>query len=485
MNKGKIFALLIEDNPGDARLIKEMLKKAKIGNYNLIIKNTLSEGLEELFKNRVDLILLDLMLPDSSGLQTVTILLEKVIDTPIIVLTGRNDEELALKTLQLGIQDYLVKGNIDTALLERSIIYAIERHNVKIELKKKEKMVRDALFHTKFYEDIFIHNINNTFQGILSATELCNMQINKLNSNKNIKDILDIIIEQILEGTNLISNIRKLTQIEDEKIKIEPIDVKAILSKAIENLKNNFFNHSIDIKIISPSTSLFIQANNFLSDVFEKEDSLFYNTLLGENLLRYYFPLIKKEGKCIAFILETRRHLSRKEVSTIIEEKGNMLLALNNVFIFEKEREKALTNVLETEEAERLSFLQKQNAKLKGTFKEIQRVQDDLLKKERKASIVQITLSLDSEISNPLTNILIPLQYLLTKLKGDEPLKEKRLTSIMEIIESESKKIKTILEQLRKLIEKWGKRGVLDERIMKSIETDFSRIVDDGKTEKD
>ena len=269
INKGKIFVLLIEDNPGDTRLIKEMLKEAKIGNYNLNIKNSLSEGLEYLLKNRVDLILLDLMLPDSSGLRTVTILLEKVPDRPIIVLTGRDDEELALKTLKLGIQDYLVKGNIDSTLLERSIIYAIERHNIKKELKEKEKMVREALFHTKFYEDIFIHNINNTFQGILSATELCNMQINKLNCGKKIKDILNIIVEQILEGTNLISNIRKLTQIEEEKIKIEPVEIKVILSKSIENLKNNFLNHNIDIKIISPNTNLYIKANNLLGDVFK------------------------------------------------------------------------------------------------------------------------------------------------------------------------------------------------------------------------
>ena len=140
IKKDKIIVLLIEDNPGDARLIKEMLKEAKLGSYNLIIKSSLSEGLEELLKKGVDLILLDLMLPDSSGLRTVTILQEKVTNTPIIVLTGRTDEELALKTLKLGIQDYLVKDSIDTTLLERSIMYAIERHNVKIELKKKEKM---------------------------------------------------------------------------------------------------------------------------------------------------------------------------------------------------------------------------------------------------------------------------------------------------------------------------------------------------------
>ena len=130
MNKETIPVLLIEDNPGDARFIQELLKESSSVYFNLTIQETLSEGLEVFLKNKFDIILLDLNLPDSFGLNTVSIIHEKIKDIPIIVLTGRVDEELALKSLKFGIQDYLVKGKIDSVLLERSISYAVERHNV-------------------------------------------------------------------------------------------------------------------------------------------------------------------------------------------------------------------------------------------------------------------------------------------------------------------------------------------------------------------
>ena len=130
MNKETIPVLLIEDNPGDARFIQELLKESSNVYFNLTIQETLSEGLEVFLKNKFDIILLDLNLPDSFGLNTVSIIHEKIKDIPIIVLTGRVDEELALKSLKFGIQDYLVKGKIDSVLLERSISYAVERHNV-------------------------------------------------------------------------------------------------------------------------------------------------------------------------------------------------------------------------------------------------------------------------------------------------------------------------------------------------------------------
>jgi len=274
-NTDKKNVLLIEDNPGDALLIKEMFKEIKLDKLDLIIKSSLSEGLEEVLQNKTSIILLDLMLPDSSGLGTVTVLLEKVKDTPIIVITGRADEELAVKTLKLGVQDYIIKGNIDPYVIERSITYALERHNVKKELRGKEILVREALHRTKFYEDIFIHNVNNTFQGILSATELCSMLLDKLNEktnhnlSNNIKDLLSIIKDQILEGVNLISNIQKLTQIEEENIKIELINVNPILDQLIKDIKYYFPKLRIDIKIISPDSTTSVIANNLLKDAFE------------------------------------------------------------------------------------------------------------------------------------------------------------------------------------------------------------------------
>ncbi len=269
MNKETILVLLIEDNPGDARLIQEYLKEARRVNFNLIIQNTLSEGLEEFLKNKSDIILLDLNLPDSFGLKTVSIIHEKIKSIPIIVLTGRDDEELALESLKLGVQDYLVKGKIDGVLLERSINYAVERHNVMEELKNSEKKIRKALSRTNFYRDLFIHDINNIFQGILSASQLYNIHLQNSESNRYTNDISDILEDQIKRGSNLITNVQKLSQLEEIKVPVKPVSVQQILLRSIKKIKNAFQNHVINIKILSPSDNLIVRANEYLSEVFE------------------------------------------------------------------------------------------------------------------------------------------------------------------------------------------------------------------------
>ncbi len=238
-------------------------------------------------------------------------------------------------------------------------------------------------------------------------------------------------------------------------------------------------NRKVIKKLFSDSYSTF----ETVYALTDKEDILFKNIFTNKSKHSYFFPLKSEENKNVGFILYTKRALSRKEIYTIIDVKYNMLLALNNVFVFEKEREKVLAEIMEKEKAERLNVLQEQNDKLNKAYSEIKDVQKELIKKERKASIVQITLSLDSEISNPLTNILLPLQFLLSKLKSKESIESARLESILEILEKESAKIKDILEKLRNFIDKWGKKALLEEDVMKGIESDFSSLTNESAEE--
>ncbi|MBI2957447.1 MAG: response regulator [Chloroflexi bacterium] len=122
----KTSLLLIEDNPADARLIKEMLAGEQ-AHYDLEWRQDLATGLASLGSDRIDLVLLDLNLPDSRGLDTVATILEKAPRVPVVVLTGVSDEELAIRAVRNGAQDYLVKGQVDTAQLVRSIRYAVAR----------------------------------------------------------------------------------------------------------------------------------------------------------------------------------------------------------------------------------------------------------------------------------------------------------------------------------------------------------------------
>ncbi|MFZ2446052.1 MAG: PAS domain S-box protein [Syntrophobacteraceae bacterium] len=136
MSEKPIQLLLIEDNPGDARLIREFLSEIGNNPYLLECTDRLSKGLELLAVMNVDLVLLDLSLPDSRGFDTFARVHDRVPDLPIVVVTGSNDEMLAVQAVQTGAQDYLVKGEIDSGLLSRAMRYAIERKKTEIALRK-------------------------------------------------------------------------------------------------------------------------------------------------------------------------------------------------------------------------------------------------------------------------------------------------------------------------------------------------------------
>ncbi len=126
--------LLVEDNPGDARLLQEAFAEIAGMRFQFVLCQTLQEGLESLAKCRPDVCLLDLGLPDAQGLQAAQSIHRESPDLPIVVLTVLNDETLALEALQRGAQDYLVKGKIDGHTLWRSLRYAMERQRVQLEL---------------------------------------------------------------------------------------------------------------------------------------------------------------------------------------------------------------------------------------------------------------------------------------------------------------------------------------------------------------
>ncbi|MGA1790510.1 MAG: sigma 54-interacting transcriptional regulator [bacterium] len=136
MNHPQVNVLLIEDNPGDARLIWEKLIEAKASHWKMESVETLSEGLKLFEKGPFDIVLLDLGLPDSRGLDTFLRLYSRMSKVPIIVLTGLDDEAMAIKTVQEGAQDYLIKGRIDGNLLIRSILYAMERKRSETKLEE-------------------------------------------------------------------------------------------------------------------------------------------------------------------------------------------------------------------------------------------------------------------------------------------------------------------------------------------------------------
>nr|WP_315232591.1 EAL domain-containing protein [uncultured Albidiferax sp.] len=129
--------LLIEDNPGDARLIQCMLEQLQEPVYLLTWVDNLTDGITHLQTQSTDVLLLDLGLPESSGLATLLTVFERVPAVPtLVVLSGLSDEDIAVQAVQSGAQDYLVKGHVDSALLVRAIRYSMERSQAKQALRQ-------------------------------------------------------------------------------------------------------------------------------------------------------------------------------------------------------------------------------------------------------------------------------------------------------------------------------------------------------------
>jgi len=142
---GRLRALLIEDNPLDARLIQIMLNEAAGGQFQMERTDRLASGLQLLANGDVDIVLLDLSLPDSPGgaLATFDKVHARAPHVPIIVMTGLDDETIAVQAVQQGAQDYLVKGQVTGPLLVRAMRYALERKRMAGQLARYAEELRE------------------------------------------------------------------------------------------------------------------------------------------------------------------------------------------------------------------------------------------------------------------------------------------------------------------------------------------------------
>jgi PAS domain S-box-containing protein len=188
--KTAIKVLLIEDNPIDARLIQAAL--ADLGKaptegalFHLKCANLLSKGVECLAEGGFDVVLLDLSLPDSQGHDTVATVRAKAPHVPIIVMTGRDDEALAVKTVRQGAQDYLVKGQVDRRILTKAIRYAIERKRAAEELRETKENFRSI--------------VETTNEWIWSIDLECILTY----SNPAIRDILGYLPDELVGHSSL------------------------------------------------------------------------------------------------------------------------------------------------------------------------------------------------------------------------------------------------------------------------------------------
>ncbi len=173
MAQESTHVLLVEDNPGDARLLELMLNEMDANPIRLDHVTSLSSAQDFLKNNTIDLVLLDLSLPDGDGLDSIQIIQQIDNSLPIIILTGLDDQNFAIKSVNSGAQDYLIKGQGDGYLILRAIRYAIERKNIEKNLyllahyDSLTGLANRDFFHTTLSKSLLRAKRNNQTLGLM------------------------------------------------------------------------------------------------------------------------------------------------------------------------------------------------------------------------------------------------------------------------------------------------------------------------------
>ncbi len=212
-----INVLLIEDNLTDTVLIQEMLKEVRKPIFKLHNTRRLEEGLDHIEKNEIDVLLLDLNLPDSFGLDTFKKANENAPQIPIVILSAFDDEDIAVKAVKGEAQDYLIKGKVDSSLLARSISYAIERKSIEGELIDH----RDHLEELVDERTKELQSANERLQKEIEERKKAEMEIKASLEEKQI--LLEEIHNRVENNLETISNLIGLEYTQNNNK--EPIEI--------------------------------------------------------------------------------------------------------------------------------------------------------------------------------------------------------------------------------------------------------------------
>jgi len=216
--KGKALqVLLVEDNAGDARLLREMFSTEKAGNFELTHLLRMSEAVVHLAKGGVDIALLDLGLPDAHGLETLRRARAVAPDVPLIVLTGLDDEALAAEAMKEGAQDYLIKGQIENRALPRALRHAIERQRMQGETNQ----IRELQLRLK---DDFLSHVSHELRSPLTAiyqfvTILVDGLAGEVRPEQS--EYLRLTLRNVRQLESMIADLLEVTRIQGGKLNIE------------------------------------------------------------------------------------------------------------------------------------------------------------------------------------------------------------------------------------------------------------------------
>jgi len=260
LNRESIKILAVEDSLIDVKIIEKFSDKNRAGKYNLVHVGNLKAALEKLKKVPFDIILLDLSLPDSEGLDTFEKIHGVAAKIPTVVITATDDEMFALDIVQKGAQDYLMKGQFDSKLFSRVIRNAIERkrteqalRNMVIELEKKNEelvVMQNQLIQSEKMASVGIlsagvaHEIKNPLAIILQGMEIIERGL--VNTKDKNMQKCATKVENAAERANKVVN-SLLMFSRSSKLEMKPFNLRLAIDSVVELIKNRAKLNNVEI----------------------------------------------------------------------------------------------------------------------------------------------------------------------------------------------------------------------------------------------
>jgi signal transduction histidine kinase len=260
MDTAVINVLLIEDNPDDVLLLQETLSEPGGPRFHIESMDRLTAGLERLAQmdppEKIDVVLLDLSLPDSRGIDTFKSIRRQFPNVPVVLLTGLENEALALEAVQEGAQDYLIKGGSASDSISRSIRYAIERHRLLVETEQERKRstclsqeLQDSLTQLHNAQQQMLqqerlralgqmasgvaHDFNNALSPIMGYTDLLLVNPNYLNDPVKTRDCLQRIKAAAHNAGEVVSRLREFYRPRDESEEFHSVDLNQLVRETV------------------------------------------------------------------------------------------------------------------------------------------------------------------------------------------------------------------------------------------------------------
>ncbi|MDP4266714.1 MAG: PAS domain S-box protein [Bacteroidota bacterium] len=277
--------LLVEDNPGDVCLIKDYLRESQIKIQSIKHVICLMDAIEILQREIFDLILLDIGLPDSNGIETFQKIFQINYNIPIIVLTGLHDEETSVKAVGMGAQDYLIKGDINSYILQKSIKYAIERKRAEEELIKSRELYQGVFENTGtatmiIDEDTIILYANKECFSVTGYTEeqLVGTSWTKYIAPENQNMMIQYHIKRRHEATNLPNRYetRLINAKGEEKIAMLSVGLIPYTKQSVVSMLDITENKKFENELQISKERLKLAANilNILNHFIDKKSTL-------------------------------------------------------------------------------------------------------------------------------------------------------------------------------------------------------------------